>query len=250
MGSAVHQSRNYIAKSHLQHGSKSWRGAKLSSDKFEEKYSGWYNSEIISQETDVFGENQEKNVVVYNIQVSVHLNNAAPMIYQIRRRFNHWLCLHEELLERVPTINEKVPPNFPAKSIFKASMDTIHARAEYFQRYLFVLNRDPQLANSPPLLSFLELNSIVQSLSVGTVLNVELTPSHNLQTLKKLVGSLVGVIYLRVDLRLSKIMVKGFIGTPTVTDAIRDAGFNMVAYTGDIPLNQSTNETTPPVLQS
>lgn len=38
-------------------------------------------------------------------------------------------------------------------------------------------------------------------------MNVELTPSHNLQTLKRVVGTLVGVIYLRVDMRLSKIMV-------------------------------------------
>jgi hypothetical protein len=118
---------------------------------------------------------------MYDIQVSVHLNSAAPMIFCVRRRFNHWVSLHEgtgtpfsnlvnnikpELLERNPTLNEKVPPKFPSRTLVKASVETIHSRADYFHKYLYVLNRDPQLANAPPVLSFLELNSIVQSLSV------------------------------------------------------------------------------------
>ena len=72
-----------------------------------------------------------------------------------------------ELLERLPVLSDKAPPNFPSRTIlFRPSVDTIHARSEYFQKYLHVLNHDPHLANSPPLLSFLELNSIVQCLSV------------------------------------------------------------------------------------
>lgn len=48
----------------------------------------------------------------------------------------------------------------------KASEETIKERADYFHRYLHVLNKDPSLANVSTLLSFLELNSIVQTLAV------------------------------------------------------------------------------------
>lgn len=215
-----------MAKAHLHHGSKSWRGAKLTSDKFEEKFPNWYSCEITSQETDTFGENSEKSVVVYNIQVNVHLHDSAPIVYAVRRRFNQWVALHEELLDRVPSLSEKAPPGFPSRTLlFKPSVETIHARAEYFHKYLQVLNHDPHLANSYPILSFLELNSVVQCLSVGTVLNVELTPANNIQVLKRIVGGLVGAIHLRVDLRLSKVMVKGFVGAPVVINALKEAGF-------------------------
>lgn len=42
-------------------------------------------------------------------------------------------------------------------------------------------------------------------------MNVELTSTHTLQGLKKVVAGLEGVIYLRVDLRLSKVMVLFFL---------------------------------------
>lgn len=48
---------------------------------------------------------------------------------------------------------------------------------------------------------------IIDKFLQGTVLHVELTPSNNLQQLKRVVGGLVGAIHLRVDLRLSKVMV-------------------------------------------
>jgi hypothetical protein len=87
---------------------------------------------------------------------------------------------------------------------------------------------------------------------------LELTPTHNIQTLKKVIGGLVGVIYIRVDLRLSKVMVrlhllwvgrsdecltyhkiKGFIGSPAVTDALKEAGFNiMIAEPTQTPPTQ------------
>lgn len=72
-----------------------------------------------------------------------------------------------ELISRTPSLADRAPPGFPSKTLlFKASTETIHSRAEYFHKYLRVLNLDPQLANSYPLLSFLELNAIVQCLSV------------------------------------------------------------------------------------
>eukprot|EP00026_Physarum_polycephalum_P015159 Phypoly_transcript_15783.p1 GENE.Phypoly_transcript_15783~~Phypoly_transcript_15783.p1 ORF type:complete len:192 (+),score=5.00 Phypoly_transcript_15783:80-655(+) len=166
MGSPMHLSRNYIAKAHLNHGSKSWREAKLTSDKFEEKFSSWYSCEITTKETDTFGENSEKSVVVYNVQVSVHLNDSAPIVYVVRRRFKEWLALHEELLERIPSLSDKAPPGFPSRTLTKPSVEVVHARAGYFHKYLNVLNHDPQLANASSLLSFLELNSVVQCLSV------------------------------------------------------------------------------------
>ena len=102
----------------------------------------------------------------------------------------------------------------------------------------------------------------------GTVLYVELTPTNNLQHLKRVIGGLVGAIHLRVDLRLSKVMVillyllfylhflfrslslcflsfsilclsikftfyvscqiKGFVGAGVVTNALKEAGFTIV----------------------
>lgn len=53
------------------------------------------DNEYTSQETDTFGANNEKSVVVYNIQINVHLHDSAPMVYCVRRRFNQWLALHE-----------------------------------------------------------------------------------------------------------------------------------------------------------
>ena len=77
------------------------------------------------------------------------------------------------------------------------------------------------------------------------MLHVELTPTNNLQSLKRVIGSLIGAIHLRVDIRLSKIMVmqsspsylpisnhtfqvKGFVGAPVVTNALKEAGFGIV----------------------
>eukprot|EP00026_Physarum_polycephalum_P011869 Phypoly_transcript_12116.p1 GENE.Phypoly_transcript_12116~~Phypoly_transcript_12116.p1 ORF type:complete len:115 (+),score=7.00 Phypoly_transcript_12116:667-1011(+) len=105
------------------------------------------------------------------------------------------------------SLSDKAPPGFPSRTLTKPSVEVVHARAGYFHKYLNVLNHDPQLANASSLLSFLELNSVVQCLSVGTIVHVELTPTNNLQLLKKVIGGMVGVIHLRVDLRLSKVMV-------------------------------------------
>jgi hypothetical protein len=75
--------------------------------------------------------------------------------------------LYTELLERTPSLSEKMPPGFPSRTLlFKASVETIHNRAEYFHKYLHVLNHDPHLANAYPMLSFLELNAVVQCLAV------------------------------------------------------------------------------------
>jgi len=227
--------------------SKPWKGAKLTSDKFEEKFANWYSCEIKSQELEIYGESIERSVIMYVIQVSVHLNNASPMIYCIKRRFNNWLNLHEEMVERCSSLSGKIPPGFPSRTITKASTNTIHTRADYFQKYLHTVTHDPQFANCPPLLSFLELNSIVQSLAVGTALNVELSPTHNIHTLKQVISSLVGVIHIRVDLRLSKVMIKGFLGTQAIADALQNAGF-AIAYSPDHPNSprEALSTTKPP----
>jgi len=175
-------------------------------------FSGWFTSDVVGTEVIVQG---KKKVTFYVIKTSI-----GTQTYSVKRRFSSWLELHNQLVDR----GKKLPP-FPGKTLTKDLKEEKKlVRQKKLQAFLKGILDDKELATSPEILAFLELNAALQMGSKPVDLSVYMTCMGCAAKVKNVLQKVPGIQQVAIDLDKKQVSVRGLRTANEILDEVCKTG--------------------------